>query len=151
MGVQAVEDRQHVVGHDLRAAPASQQRVEADRVLARARIEHHRVLMSLWRDPAQDLGDQVALGLDDHHAAAGGDVGTDQVGQQRALAGAGRADDVQVMAGVGDGQPKRTILAGRSSGTDDAAMRLDARIRAQPTAGIARNPRQRFVPERPAE
>ena len=54
---------------------------------------------------------EVAFGVDDHDPAAVADVVEDQLGEQGGLAGAGGADDVQVMAGVGDPHPHRARAA----------------------------------------
>ncbi len=55
----------------------------------------------------EDVGDEVAFGVDHDQAAAGFGVGEDHAGHQFGLAGAGGAEDVQVVAGVGDPEPDR--------------------------------------------
>src|SRR5712692_1079050 len=63
--------------------------------------EDHLALAARRRpEPSEDVGDEVALRVDDHRAAPGRDVAEDEVGEQRGLAAAGRTHDVEVVAGV---------------------------------------------------
>ena len=49
-------------------------------------VDEHRAGLGACGEPVAQVGDQVAFGVDDHHAAAGVDVAEDQVGEQRRLA-----------------------------------------------------------------
>ncbi|HUZ09444.1 MAG TPA: hypothetical protein VMU76_04685, partial [Acidimicrobiales bacterium] len=72
-------------------------------------VDEHQSLKGTLGDPGEQVDDEVALRVDVHHATAGCHVGECQVGEQRRLARAGRADDVGVEAAVfdskGDGTP----------------------------------------------
>ena len=83
--------------------------VQARRRHRRVGVEHdHPALPVGGRGEAVgDVGDEVAFRVDHQHAAAGGGVVEHQPGQQGGFPGAGGADDVQVVAGVGDRQPHR--------------------------------------------
>lgn len=61
----------------------------------------------MFRQSHQDVGDQVALRVDDDLPAAGCGIGEDHARQQLGLAGAGRAEQVDVVAGVGNSQSDR--------------------------------------------
>ena len=86
--------------------------------------------------------DQVALGVDDDDAAAGVDVVEDHVEQQGGLAGAGGAEHVHVLAGVGDLQRRprgrrpaarpRTLVPRPPVGTATGAGMGLARARSRP-------------------
>ena len=58
-------------------------------------------------EAGEQVGDRVAFGVDEHHAAARVGVGEDLAGDQGGLPGAGGADDPQVVPGVGDGDADR--------------------------------------------
>jgi hypothetical protein len=64
------------------------------------------------RDAGEEVADLVALGVDGDHAAAGVDVGERQPGHQLGLARPGGAEDVHVVAAVGDAQADRAGVAG---------------------------------------
>ena len=49
-------------------------------------VDEHGAGLGPCGEPVAQVGDEVALGVDDHHAAAGVDVAQDQVGEQRRLA-----------------------------------------------------------------
>ena len=55
-------------------------------------------------DAVEDVEGEVAFGVDEDDGPPRCDVAEDEVGEQGGLAGAGGAEDVQVVAGVGDGQ-----------------------------------------------
>ena len=59
-----------------------------------------------------DVDDEVAFGVDDQHPASGGGVVADQMRHQGGLPGAGRADDLQVMPGIGHRHPDRAAGGG---------------------------------------
>ena len=59
-----------------------------------------------------DVEDEVAFGVDDQQPASGGGVIQDEVGHQGGLSGAGGADDLQVMAGVGHRQADGPVGGG---------------------------------------
>src|SRR4029453_15067133 len=56
-------------------------------------------------EPVQEVGDQVAFGVDDHHSPASLNVLEGEVGDEGGLAGPGGAEQVEVLAGVGRGEP----------------------------------------------
>ena len=61
----------------------------------------------------EEVADQVAFGaVDDHRGAACVGVGEHESGKQRGFPGSGRADDLQVLAGVGDGDADRAADPG---------------------------------------
>ena len=64
------------------------------------------------REPGEDVGDEVAFGVDEHDPAACVGVGEHHVREQGRFAGAGGADDVQVVAGVAHAQRHRPRVAG---------------------------------------
>ena len=49
-------------------------------------VDEHGAGLGAGGEPVAEVGDQVALGVDDHHPAPGVDVGEDEVGEQRRLA-----------------------------------------------------------------
>ena len=94
------------------------------------RIEQIDPVFEPGRDPLEDLLDQIALGVDHDRAAARLEVGEREPGDQRRLADPGRAEQVQVVAGVGDrerdrlaarGEPERLPARGEAGGRGDAA------------------------------
>src|SRR4051794_20374762 len=95
------EDRDDVV-HDQVVGGAGEG-VEPGRV-GLVRVENHQPVRDAQGEAGQDVGGEVAFGVDDHDAAAVGDVIQDQVSQEGGLAGAGRAEHVQVVPGISDGQ-----------------------------------------------
>lgn len=77
------------------------ERIESDEELKVARMEIDEVIRTARRTAtAQSLG-KVAVRVNEPDAVAGGDVVHDEIAQQRRFAGAGLADEVEVMALVG--------------------------------------------------
>ena len=56
-----------------------------------AGVEQHHLARDVLGEAGEQVGDRVALGVDEHHPAARGGVGEDLPGDQGGLAGAGRA------------------------------------------------------------
>ena len=80
--------------------------VQSDGEFQVARIEIHQMIRPLRRDVVQQFLGQVAVRVNDANAVSKGDVLQDQVPQQRRFAGAGFADDVDVLALVHGGNAK---------------------------------------------
>ena len=59
-------------------------------------------------EAVQQVGDEVAFGVDHHHPTAGGDVVQGEVGDQGRFARPGGPQQVEVVAGVGGRQPDRS-------------------------------------------
>ena len=105
------------------AGPVALQDVQARRgVPGVAGVEQHHLARRVLGEAGEQVGHGVALGVDEHDAAAGLGVGEDLPGDQGGLAGAGRPADPQVVPGVGDRQADR---AGRPGVGD--AQRADVR------------------------
>ena len=93
------EGRHDVVGHHrVLVGVHLLQHVEADRPLQVGGVEIHELMGPVARHQAEDGLRQIAQGIDDSDTAAGGQVLADHVLQQRRLAGAGLADDMQMPA-----------------------------------------------------
>ena len=95
----------------------------------------------------------VALGVDEDDPAAGVGVGEDLPGDQRGLAGAGRAADPQVVAGVGDRQADRAGRpgVGNAEGADAGAGERDGGRRRDGACPGAGQARQRRVGGQPGD
>ena len=100
------EGRHDVVGHHrVLVGVHLLQHVEPDRPLQVGGVEIHELMRPMARHQAEHGLCQIAQGIDDSHTAAGGQVLADHVGQQRRLAGAGLADDMQM-------PPARAVIKG---------------------------------------
>jgi hypothetical protein len=88
----AVQDPDQVV-HD-QVGVAALQHVEGWGCVGLVRVQQHQPLQRPLRQALQQVADQVALGVDDHHPTAGLDVLQGEVADQGRLARPGRADQV---------------------------------------------------------
>ena len=78
--------------------------VEAGWAGAAVGVEQHDPVRAAAGEAGEEVGDQVAFGVDEHDPAAGVGVVEDQLGEQGGFPGAGGADHVQVMPRIGDAQ-----------------------------------------------
>ena len=97
-GEDAAEDPNDVVDGQVGVWPL--EHVEDRRGVAVLGVEQHQPLGDLGGQPVEQVADEVAVGVDDDGAASGGDIVQHHVGDQGGLADAGRAKQVQVVAGV---------------------------------------------------
>ena len=102
--IQAAEHPDYVVDDQLGIPIGGVEDVEGRRCLDLRGVEDHQPVSAALREPGQDVGDEVALGVEHRYSAPGLDVGEDQVDEERRLPGAGGADDVGVVAGVGNAE-----------------------------------------------
>jgi hypothetical protein len=125
----AAEDPHHVVHGQVGVWPV--EHIEDRRCLVLGRVQQHQPLADLLGQPLQQVVHQVTAGVDHHHTAGLRDVVENHVDDQGRLAGAGGADDVQVMTGVGRGDRDRTWRAsvGVAEHLADAAQPRDRRDR----------------------
>lgn len=78
-------------------------------MLVVVRIEVHDILRSGARDGIKKLRGKVTVGIDESHPSTGANVLGQNVFEQRALPGAGLADDIGVVAPVNRGEGERTL------------------------------------------
>ena len=78
--MQLLERAHHARGHLVHAGRiAAGQRIEPDHVLAAGHVEQDHVVRAMFGHEANDRFGQVAVGIDQTDAAAGGDVLGDHV------------------------------------------------------------------------
>ena len=95
------EGRHDVVRDDgLEVVRHTGQRIEADRPLDVGRIDVNEVISTGARHEFEDGFGEVAMGIEQRDAGAGGEVLANEVEQQGTLAGAGLPDDVEVPAAL---------------------------------------------------
>jgi hypothetical protein len=101
----AGRDQVPVIGSDVG------KRVQSDGEFDVPRVEIHEMIGPLRRDVVQQFLRQIAVRIDDADAMAERYVLQDEVAEQRGLAGAGLADDVEVLALVHGGHAERPGVA----------------------------------------
>ena len=102
-------------GHVVRAAAVHVRVEQVDRRwrLRLVRVDDHEAVAAVGGEHVEQVADEVALGrVERGHAPPGLDVVEDHPQQQRRLAGAGRAEQMQVVAAVGQGDPDADAGAG---------------------------------------
>jgi hypothetical protein len=87
------------------------EKIQPDGCVFVGRIEVHHIIGAVRGNVVQQIGGKVAMGIDDRDAFTGLDILKDQIPQQRCLAGAGFAKDIQVMASVSTRKSKRLIAS----------------------------------------
>ena len=127
----AVKHGQDLIGNQLRVTGRASERVQADGPLRIRWIKNHNIAKPALRNASQNVVDELAFRVDDNHSPAGGHVLDDQVQENRALAGAGRPDDVQVLESVGDREAKLTLISGRCRLRDDATVTSEPSLAAK--------------------
>ena len=116
--IEAVEDREQLIGDQLGRATSGRKRIETDRCSSVG----SRITRSSRRVSGQrrsDVGDQVAFGVEHQQAAACLGVLDDEVDQQRRLSRPGRTEHVGVQSGVGGVQGERTLTPGKGRVSED--------------------------------
>lgn len=88
----------------------------------------------MLRQALQHIGDQVALGVDDHPTPAVLGIGQDHPRQHGGFPAAGGAEHVHVVPGVGDLEPDRAGVPGIGNPDGPDQLTLGGRIRRGGTA-----------------
>src|SRR5207237_8671509 len=105
---QRVEGGGAVADHRVFVQIGVVEHIESGRAVAVRGVDQRQARRRLVGNALEQRTDQVALGVDDANPAARLDVCQREVQQERALAAAGRAEDVNVLAairlGEGDGR-----------------------------------------------
>ena len=117
--VDAAEDPDQLIDDEV--VVGALEHVQAGRLRVE-RIEHIDPLLAAVGDAGEDLLDQVALRIDHDRAAASVEIVEHEPRDQRRLADPGRAEQVQVVARVGDREHNRA----RRARSHRAASRLPA-------------------------
>jgi len=154
-GEDAAEDPGDVVDDHVGvgAGPVALQDVQAGRRAMVLGVEQHHLARHLLGEAGDDVGDGVAFGVDEHHAAPGRGIGEDLPGDQGGLAGSGRPADPQVVTAVCDGQANRAGGAGVTDAQrpDVRAGKRDGGRRGHGACPGAGQPRQRRVGGQPGD
>ena len=116
VGEHSFASRQERINGQLWLPCSGCQRIQANRAGVGG-IQHHDVIHTLGRDPLQQLGDEVAFGVNDHHTAAGRDVGQCQMLQRRRFTSPSRAEQNRVEQCI----PRRNPQCDRSAGCAGAS------------------------------
>ena len=85
--------------------------VQADGVLAVIGVDDARSVLAAFGEPLEDRLDEVPLGVDDDGRTPRRGVLQDEIRKQGRLAGAGLADDVEVVPGILDRDRDRAAHA----------------------------------------
>ena len=95
--------------------------IEADRILGLAGVEVAHVVDARARDGVEDVGREVAVGIDDGDSLARVDVAHCEIEQERRFARAGFADDVDVALALLAREHNAAACGGRRNGNQARA------------------------------